>query len=219
MTKPVKPISAKTATPAVAKPAQPKTVKIGNVEFRKDQIEEDKTKTYTQNGKKINTVFVKPGVQIDFPDQAEPARVESLGLREEWYNPDSSHINIYDLHDAKIYGNPNKRDYIGLYGNSSDNEIFVDKKESWYVNGDMRKDRVDLGSETSDNTVHMDEKDETRILYNQPGVTMNNQVVQDEIDVLRVQGKGESAQESQLQDALGEAKYQNHKLSQKHSQK
>lgn len=214
MTDPVKPISGKKAAPA-AKPAQPKTVKIGNVEFRRDQIEADKTKTYTQNGKKMNTVFVKPGVQIDFPDQTKPARVESTGLREEWYNPDSSYIHIYDLHDAKIYGNPNKSDYIDLHGNSSGNEIFVDKKESWYVNGDMRRDRVELGSDTSDNTVHMDEKDETRIFYNQAGVIMNDHVVQDEIGVLRVQGKGESAQESQLQDALGDGKYQNHKYSQK----
>ena len=218
MTDPVKPISGKKAAPAV-KPAQPKTVKIGNVEFRRDQIEADKTKTYTQNGKKMNTVFVKPGVQIDFPDQTKPARVESIGLREEWYNPDDSHINIYDLHDAKIYGNPNKSDYIDLYGNSSGNEIFVDKQESWYVNGDMRRDRVELGSDTSGNTVHMDEKDETCIFYNQTGVIMNDHVVQDEIGVLRVQGEGESAQESQLQDSLGDGKYQNHKLSQKRSQK
>lgn len=215
MTEPVKPISSKKAAPA-AKPApQPKTVKIGNVEFRKDQIEADKTKTYTQNGKKMNTVFVKPGVQIDFPDQTKPARVESIGLRPEWYNYDSSYINIYDLHDAKIYGNPNKSDYIDLHGDSSGNEIFVDKKESWYVNGDMRHDRVELGANTSDNTVHMDEKDETRIFYNQSKVIMNGEVVQDDLGVLRVQGKGESTQESQLQDALGDGKYQNHKYSQK----
>ena len=213
MTDPVKPISGKKAAPA-AKPAQPKTVKIGNVEFRRDQIEADKTKTYTQNGKKMNTVFVKPGVQIDFPDQTKPARVESTGLREEWYNPDSSYIHIYDLHDAKIYGNPNKSDYIDLHGNSSGNEIFVDKKESWYVNGDMRQDRVELEAGTSNNTVHMDEKDKTEIQYN-TGFSKDGEI----FGYLPVEGKGESEQEAQLNDALGSAMYKHHKGIQKHFQK
>lgn len=219
MTDPVKPISRKQQTTAAKPAVPPKTVRIGNVEFRKDQIDADKTKTYMQNGKKMNTVFVKPGVQIDFPDQANPARVESIGLRAEWYNPDDSYINIYDLHDAKIYGNPNRTDYIDLRGNSSGNEIFVDKKESWYVNGNMRRDRVELGSGTENNTVHMDEKDETRIFYNQSEVIMNGEVFQDELDVLRVQGEGESSQEMQLKESLGEVKYNTHKNSQKYSQK
>ena len=79
----------------------------------------------------------------------------------------------------------------------------------------MRHDRVELGADTSDNTVHMDEKDETRIFYNQSKVIMNGEVIQDDLGVLRVQGKGESTQESQLKDALGDGKYQNHKYSQK----
>jgi len=215
MTEPVKPISSKPQAPA-AKPAEPpKTVKIGGVTFNRDQIDADKTTTFQQNGRKMNSVFVKPGVRIDFPDQTNSAHVESIGLRDEWYNPDDSHINIYDLHDAKIYGNPNKSDYIDLHGNSSGNEIFVDKKESWYVNGDMRSDRVELGSDTENNTVHMDEKDETRIFYNQSEVIMNGEVIQDDLGVLRVQGEGESAQEIQLKESLGDAKYKNHKYSQK----
>lgn len=217
MTKPVKPISsAATTTPkeVPAKPQAPEKVKIGNVEFRKDQIEADKTKTYTLNGKKMNTVFVKPGVQIDFPDQEKNASVESLGLSPEWYNPDRSHINIYNLDNAKIYGIPNKTDFIDLYGSSSGNEIFVDKKESWYINGDMRKDYVELGSHTSNNTVHMDEKDETRIWYNQSGVYINGQEAKSDIERLDVQGKGISEQEVQLKEALKD-NYTKHKHIQK----
>ena len=56
MTKPVKPISGN-STPSV-KRAQTKPnstkVKIGGVTFNKDQIEADKTKKYTLNGKKMN---------------------------------------------------------------------------------------------------------------------------------------------------------------------
>lgn len=73
MTDPVKPINGN-STPS-AKRTQAKTnsttVKIGGVTFNKNQIEADKTKKYTLNGKKMNTVFVKPGIQIDYPDQTK----------------------------------------------------------------------------------------------------------------------------------------------------
>ncbi|MCM1010078.1 MAG: hypothetical protein NC390_04255 [Fusobacterium sp.] len=219
MTEPVKPISSKTtAQPkAPAAPQESKKVKIGNVEFRKDQIESDKTRTYVLNGKKMNTVFVKPGVQIDFPDQTAPnknPRVESIGLRQEWYNPDDSNIHINDLDGAKIYGAPNKNDYISLEGHSSGNEIFVDQKESWYINGDMRRDNVQLGPDTSENTVHMDEKDTTEIWYNQSSVYINDEKVKAEMERLDVKGKGTSEQEVQLKDALKEG-YRLHKHLQK----
>ncbi len=219
MTDPVKPISSKTTaqTKAPAKPKEAQKVKIGNVEFRKDQIDADKTKSYIQNGKKMNTVFLKPGVQIDFPDQTNPKKnpsVESIGLRQEWYNPDKSYINISDLDDAKIYGTPNKTDHINLYGHSSGNEIFVDQEESWYVNGNMQKDYVELGPNTSNNTVHMDEKDTTEIFYNQTGVYMNGEEVTSPLEVLEVKGEGTSEQEVQLKEALGDD-YQLHKHLQK----
>lgn len=65
----------------------------------------------------------------------------------------------------------------------------------------------------------MDETDKTSIFYNRPEVIMYDQVVQDDLGVLRVKGEGESVQEAQLQDSLGDGKYQDHKLSQKRSQK
>ena len=223
MTEPVKPISAKslpkTDTP---KPEESKTVKIGNVEFRKNQIIEDKTRTYTDKGKKMNTVFVKPGVQIDFPDQNNPNKkpsVESRGLRSEWYNPDDSYITINDLENAKIYGAPNKSDFIDLRGKSTGNEIFVNQRESWYINSDMRKDYVDLGWDTSDNTVHMDEKDKTTISYNRPEVIMNGKQVQSSIGHIEVEGEGTSEQELQLKHSLTKSQYQEHKLKQKYNNK
>lgn len=206
---PVKPVNSKTQKVAAAKEAasvskNKKTI-IGGVEFNKDQIDYDKTTTYTQDGKKINSVFVKPGVRIDYPDQKDSGKkpsVKSIGLRNEWYNPDDSNIHITDLDNAKIYGNPNKSDNISLLGKSEGNEILVDRKESWYVNGDMRKDTVYLGPETSNNTVHMDEKDKTEIGYNQTGIEMNGEEVQSSYGQLNVEGKGTSEQEVQLKESL-----------------
>lgn len=217
MTEPVKPVSSKTTAKTNRQSVthkQPQKVKIGNVEFRKDQIIEDKTKTYMKDGKKMNTVFVKPGVQIDFPDQNQKqgARVESLGLRSEWYNPDSSHINIDNLNDATIYGIPNKTDFIDVMGTSKNNKIIVNQKESWYIDGSQRKDYVDLGSMTSNNTVEMDEKDQTHIFYNQPEVKFGNQTIQDNLGILEVEGEGTSEQEPQLKASI--KSYDQHKLTQ-----
>lgn len=216
MTEPVKPIGKSTAasqTKAVQKQKSNK-INIGGVIFDKNQIDADKTSSYTLNGKKINTVFVKPGIQIDFPDQKNPNKkpsVESMGLRKEWYNPDDSYISITDLENAKIYGDPDKTDFINLKGKSSSNEIFVDKKESWYINGNMRKDYVELDPDTENNTVHMDEKDETQIWYNQFGVEMDGETVQSEIGYVQVEGKGESSQEEQLKASLSKYQYNYHK--------
>ncbi|MBO6088065.1 hypothetical protein J6P92_06970 [bacterium] len=219
MTDPVKPVSRKTAPqPQQIAPQEKKTVKIGNVEFRKDQIEANKTKTYMQNGKKMNTVFVKPGVQIDFPDQTNPQKhpsVESRGLRQEWYNYDSSWIDVTDLDNATITGAKNRSDYITLKGLSNNNKIIVDQDESWYINGDMKKDRVQLESSTSGNTVEMDEKDDLQIWYNQPEVQMNGQIVQSQHGRVNVHGKGTSEQELQLQQSLTEGQYEQHKFTQK----
>ena len=73
---PVKPVS-RTSKNAQTKAVENKQkqqnsekVKIGGVLFNRNQIDESKTKTYTQDGKKMNTVFVKPGVQINYPDQS-----------------------------------------------------------------------------------------------------------------------------------------------------
>ena len=134
-----------------------------------------------------------------------------MGLRKEWYKPDDSYISITDLENAKIYGDPDKTDFINLKGKSSSNEIFVDKKESWYINGNMRKDYVELGPDTENNTVHMDEKDETQIWYNQFGVEMDGETVQSEIGYVQVEGKGESSQEEQLKASLSKYQYNYHK--------
>ncbi len=223
MTEPVKPIGKNTpaapAAPAKTEAEKEKSnkIKIGGVIFDKNQIEADKTTSYTENGKKMNTVFVKPGVRIDFPDQKNTDKnpsVESRGLYDKWYNPDDSYITITDIEDAKIYGNPNKSDFIDLEGKSRNNEVFVDKKESWYINGDMRKDYVTLYGTTENNTVHMDEKDKTDIWYNQSGVVVNGETYKDETDVIQVEGKGESAQEEQLKGYLGDNKYDEHKFRQ-----
>ena len=120
-------------------------------------------------------------------------------------------IKITDLENAKIYGDPDKTDFINLKGKSSSNEIFVDKKESWYINGNMRKDYVELGPDTENNTVHMDEKDETQIWYNQFGVEMDGETVQSEIGYVQVEGKGESSQEEQLKASLSKYQYNYHK--------
>ena len=214
MAEPVRPVSSKTkaaASQPKAQPQEPKKVKIGNVEFRKDQIIEDKTKTYMKDGKKMNTVFVKPGVQIDFPDQnpKKGANVNSIGLRSEWYNPDSSNIHIYNLDGATIYGISNKSDYINLEGISSNNTVIVDQKESWYIDGSQRSDTVDLGPMTSNNTVKMDEKDTTDIFYNRPEVRFDNRLVQSDLGILHVQGEGTSEQELQLKESI--KSYDQHK--------
>lgn len=118
------------------------------------------------------------------------------------------------MENAKIYGNPDKTDFINLKGKSSGNEIFVDKKESWYINGNMRKDYIELGPDTQNNTVHMDEKDETKIWYNQFGVEMDGETVQPEIGYVQVEGKGESSQEEQLKASLSKYQYNYHKMEQ-----
>lgn len=203
----VKPVNSKrqqVVQKAEVKRTEPEKTKIGGVEFRKDHIE--KATTYTENGKKMNSVFVRPGVRIDYPDQTGKGKnpsVESLGVRDEWYNPDASHIHISDLENAKIYGNKNKDDYIILKGKSENNEIFVDQKESWFASKGVRRDNVDLGLDTKNNTVHMDETDKTQIWYYQTGIIMGGEEVQASIGGLTVEGKGTSEQEPQLKEALG----------------
>lgn len=219
MTEAVKPIgknTTQTQKTNVKKQTSDK-VNIGGVMFNKNQIETDKTSSYTLDGKKINTVFLKPGVKIDFPDQKNPDKnpsVESLGLREEWYNPDDSYISITDMEDAKIYGSPNKTDFINLKGQSSGNEIFVNKKENLFTSKNMRKDYVELGPNTQNNTVHMDEKDETKIWFNQIGIEMNGEIVQHEVGYVQVEGEGESSQEEQLKASLSKYQYDYHKKQQ-----
>ena len=222
MTEPVKPISGN-STPSVkraqTKPSSTK-VKIGGVTFNKDQIEADKTEKYTLNGKKMNTVFVKPGIQIDYPDQTKKqAEVESYGLSSKWYNPDDSYIRINNLDNATIYGIPNKTDFIHLNGTSSNNKIIVDQKESWYVDGAQRKDYVELGPNTKNNKVQMDEADETRIFYNRSGVSVNGEVVQSSVGFLDVEGEGTSSQEPQLKASLGRNNYIHHSYLQEHREK
>ncbi len=223
MTDPVKPIGKNTpavpATPVKNEEKKSSEVKIGGVIFDKNQIEADKTSSYTLNGKKMNSVFLKPGVRIDFPDQKNPDKkpsVESRGLSDKWYNPDDSYITITDMENAKIYGNPNQTDFINLEGQSSNNEVFVDQKESWYIDGSMRKDYVSLSAFSENNTVHMDKKDKTQIDYMQMEVEMNGETYQDEIGIVNVEGEGESAQEEQLKASLGDYRYNDHKLRQQH---
>ena len=219
MTEPVKPVGKNSTikqTTAVKKQKSDK-VNIGGVIFNKNQIEHDKTSSYRLNGEKINTVFVKPGIQIDFPDQKNPNKrpsIESRGLRKVWYNPDDSYISITDLENAKIYGDPDKTDFINLKGQSSGNEIFVNKKENLFTSKNMRKDYVELGPDTENNTVHMDEKDETKIWYNQFGVEMDGETVRYEVGYIQVEGEGESSQEEQLKASLSKEQYNYHKKNQ-----
>ncbi len=220
---PVKPISAKSQAEtqkASAKSEKTEKVNIGGVLFNKNEIKESRIRN--KNGEKINTVFLKPGLKLEFPDQTDPNKkptVESMGLQDEWYNPDRSHIIINDLENAKIYGTKNKDDHITMWGKSSGNEIFIDQKESWYVNKNMRHDTVELYPGTSNNTVHMDEADKTEISYNQTKVTIKDKdgtetEIQSPVGTLEVEGEGTSEQELQLKDALGD----NYKLH-KHLQK
>lgn len=205
-----KPINSQTP----AKPAAPQKVKIGGVEFNENQIE--KAETYTKNGKKMNSVFLKPGVQIEYPDQAnteKSPRVESLGLRDEWYNHDDSHISIYDLEGATITGAANKDDYICLDGKSKNNTVIVDQKESWYVSKNARKDTVVLGADSSNNTVKMDDSDKLEIEYTHP----TTEIGENPLGTLKVNGKGTSEQELQLKHDLGNQGYQYHKFRQKNS--
>ncbi len=205
MTEPVKPVNNKTQTVQTNQPkAKTDKVRIGNVEFKRNEIIEDKTKTYVQNGKKMNTVFVKPGVQIDFPDQnpKNHASVRNTGVVPEWYNPDRSYIQIENLENSKIYGNPNRTDFIDLNGKSKNNTVIVDKKESWYVDGSQRKDYITLGADTSNNTVKMDEKDELDIHYHRTSVYFGTEEVQSPIGNLEVEGKGTSEQELQLKASI-----------------
>lgn len=201
------PTQTKTQQPAVQ--AKPKTVKIGGVEYKANQVES--SEKYTQNGQTRYNVFVKPGVQLDYPaqtDKSKSPRVESLGLYEEWYNRDDSHINIYDIDNATITGKKNKDDYIRLAGRSSNNTVIVDQKESWYINGDMRRDCISLDPETSNNTVKMDEKDRLQIMYN----SYNDK--QTGLDILTITGKGTSEQEVQLKHDVGNHMYNYHKSQQ-----
>lgn len=223
---PVKPVSraSKNAQAKVAqnekKQQNSEKVKIGGVLFNRNQIDESKTKTYTQNGQKMNTVFVKPGVQIDYPDQKNKKNnpsVESRGLREEWYNPDSSWIDITDLENATVTGAQNRDDTITLKGNSNNNTIIVDNKESWYVDKSMRSDSVVLNDTTHDNTVKMDETDSLEIWYNpEVGSVIHNGVEHRMPHTVFVEGKGTSEQEIQLQESLGKHAYNIHKIVQKH---
>lgn len=209
---PVKPISGQPAKETNSpKPEESKKVKIGNVEFRKDQIDADKTKTYVKNGKKMNSVMVKPGVQIDFPDQSKPAKVESLGLSEKWYVYDTSNIHIENLDNATIYGAKNRTDYINLEGTSSNNKIYVNQEESWYVNGDVQRDHVELGFDTKNNKVYMDEKDKLEIDHYVYDGRDDNGKEKSDIDILEVEGEGMSAQEAQLKGYLPQSRYKYHK--------
>lgn len=215
MTEPVKPVSKRTVnTAAPAKTQKTQKVKIGGIEFRKDQV--GKTSEYTKNNQKINTVFLKNGMQIDFPNQTNSKKEPSIDSRGKsgFFSTDSPSLQAYDVENATIYGNPNNTDFINLSGKSSGNEIIVDQKESWYVNGSMQKDYVDLGPDTENNTVLMDKKDKTRIWYNQTGIEMNGVEVQSTLGHLEVEGAGVSSQEEQLQDALTKKKYDNHKIQQ-----
>lgn len=222
MTEPLKPISEHSTqtTGNYQVKAKSNKVKIGGVIFDKNQIEADKTKTYTLNGKKMNTVWVKPGIQIDYPDQTKKdASVESTGLSPKWYNPDSSNININNIDNATIYGIQNKSDRIHLEGTSSNNKVIVDQKESWYVDGSQRKDYVELGVDTKNNKVQMDESDTTRIFYNQVGIYHDGEQFQSEVGNLDVKGKGTSSQEPQLKSSLGKGGYFQHHWSQKFHEK
>lgn len=205
MTEPVKPIGKKTQSASAApKKEEPKKVKIGGIEFRKDEI--DKTSSYVKDGKKINSVFLKNGVQIDYPNQTDSNKnphVESRGDGGFWGN-DLPGTSAYDVDNAVIYGNKNKTDFISLSGKSSSNEVIVNQEESWYVNGNMQHDYVDLGPNTENNTVHMDKKDRTHIFYNQTGIEINGEELQSTLGVLKVEGEGVSSQEEQLKDALPE---------------
>ena len=225
MVEPVKPVSRASKT-AKAKEvqqiqAQPKskTVEIGGVTFNRDQIDESKTKTYVQNGKNMNSVFVKPGVQINYPDQKNPKNkpsVESTGLKPEWYNPDESWINIQDLEGATITGAKNRDDHIQLGGNSNNNTVIVDNKESWYISNRMRQDKVSLSDETHNNTVRMDESDELQIEFHPVmGSFLFGGREYQVPNSITVQGKGTSEQELQLKESLGEADYNIHKAVQK----
>ena len=199
---------------------KPQEVNIGGVTFNRNQIDEDKTKTYVKDGKKMNTVFVKPGVQIDFPDQKNKKNnpsVESNGLSDKWYNPDYSWINVNDVEGATIIGAKNRNDTIRLKGNSNNNTIIVDNKESFYVNKAMRSDAVILYDTTHDNTVRMDDSDKLEIMYN-PSLdsVVNNGVEHPMPRTLNVEGKGVSEQEVQLKESLSKGEYEIHKIVQKH---
>lgn len=204
------PINSKTlSAQKPVQPKQPQKVKIGGVEYNREHIE--KSETNVKNGKKEYSVFVKPGVQIVYPEQTSGnATVESLGLRKEWYNPDESCININDLEGASIYGIPNKSDYISLGGKSKNNTIVVDQKESWYINGDMRRDYVIMYDDTSNNTVVMDKKDKLSIGYTHPTIEQG----ESPYGYLQVNGKGTSEQEVQLKHDLGDNGYRYHKFRQ-----
>jgi hypothetical protein len=187
-------------------------VKIGGVEYNANQVEKSEVKTV--NGKKTCFVQLKPGVTIMYPEQKDSTkspRVESLGLRNEWYNPDESHIDITDVDGATIWGCKNKSDYINLNGRSSGNTVIVNQEESLFVNRNVRKDRVDLGANTSGNRVIMDEDDILNIDYTKP--TMSSS--ENPIEILKVEGEGISDQEVQLKDALREKDYNYHKSSQR----
>ncbi len=223
---PVKPVS-RTSKNAQTKAVENKQkqqnsekVKIGGVLFNRNQIDESKTKTYTQDGKKMNTVFVKPGVQINYPDQSNKNNnpsIESRGLRNEWYNPDSSWIDVNDLENATITGAPNRNDLITLKGNSHNNTVIVDNKESWYVNKNMRSDTVILNDTTHDNTVKMDNSDNLEIWFNpEVGSVIHNGIEHSTLHTIYVEGKGTSEQEIQLQESLSKHEYDIHKIVQKH---
>ena len=170
-------------------------VNIGGITFDKNQIEADKTRRYTLNGRNMNSVFVKPGIKIDYPDQTKNnASVESIGLRQEWYNPDVSNIHINNVDNATIQGNPNLSDYIQLTGTSSNNRVIVDQKESWYISSRQRQDRVELGPLTYNNKVQMDKSDTTKVHYNKSSVGIN-EYPSDELGTHIVKEEGTCSQE------------------------
>lgn len=221
MTGPLKPVNSQTQAAKADAPkaqAQPEKIEIGGVLVNPKLIDEKRTFSYQENGKNMNTIFTKAGVTITYPDQTNPEKnpeITILGIRDEWYNPNDSHTIIKDLEGATITGNPNKDDYIKLEGESSGNTVVVDQKEGLFTNKNMRKDRVMLGGETENNTVKMDESDNLEIDY-QLGVDLTLTGLRGySSGHIEVQGKGVSEQEVQLQDALGNALYQEHKNIQK----
>lgn len=188
---------------------KPQTVKIGGVEYEKEQIKS--VKEYTQNGQTRYSVFLKPGVKLDYPTQNDPSKspsVRNTGLSDKWYERDKSYINIFDLDNATITGCKNQSDFIDLSGRSSNNTIIVDEKESTFTDESMRMDWVDLGFYTSNNTVKMDEEDHLGISYHDKDKEYG-------VHILGVDGAGTSEQEVQLEHDLGKDKYNYHKNQQK----
>lgn len=110
----------------------------GGIRFRKDEVDSYSNKQ--KNGRMEFTVKLKTGQILIFGDQYDPRGklAPSVSSHNEHGRP---WLTGNDLNGVTIIGNPSKRDYIEITGESSLNSIYVDNdklKDDVYIHKNYR---------------------------------------------------------------------------------